>query len=329
MKGEKDFLRIDIDEIESFDVSNHEVKTVIQHVLREPKKVYRVSKWGVAAVLAIGIGSISILSIPTIASKLPIIEQLLSYFSEDKKLVLFNDYATAFGQTAESNGMTMKIEDAVYDGYLVSIAFSIESEKPLDDLQFVKSIPKITGHELYKAEEHMQKVDENTYIGFLTYEVADSAAQNSSIELTWSPKGFYDNHYNSVISGDWTFSFELNKLDLQETIVDKTITSGVRDIVIDRIASTGYTTIIYFSGDIDFMTEFIFLNVKDNLGNDYQFAPTHGQMVTNDFLTGTVPIFGLDQNASSLLVTPTIYTMTENKPLTKEETLGTVEVPLK
>ena len=103
---------------------------------------------------------------------------------------------------------------------------------------------------------------------------------------------------------------------------------GERNITIEHIASTGYTTLIYFSGDMDFTTEFIYMDVKDNVGNTYEFAPTQTQRVTNDFSKGTVKIFGLDQNASSLLVTPRISTLEVNKPLSTE-LLETVEIPLK
>ena len=171
MKSEKDFLLLNIDEIEPLKVSKDEEKAVIKHVLQKPKKPLHFSKWVAAALLTIGFSSISILAIPTIASKLPVIEQLLSAFSEDKNLVLFNNYATAVGQTAESNGVTIKIEDAVYDGYLLSIAFSVQSEEPLDDIQFAKNTPEFTGYKLTGTEQHMQRVDANTYNGLFTYEM--------------------------------------------------------------------------------------------------------------------------------------------------------------
>jgi len=328
MKSEKDFLLLNIDEIEPLKVSKDEEKAVIKHVLQKPKQTFHFSRWAVVALLAIGLSSISILAIPTIASKLPVIEQLLSSFSEDKNLVLFNDYATAVGQTAESNGVTIKIEDAVYDGYLLSIAFSVQSEEPLDDIQFAKNTPEFTGYKLTGTEQHMQRVDANTYNGFFTYEMEQTTQSTTPIEITWTPFGFYDSNYKSVLSGDWSFSFELDKLNLQETIVNKTITNSERNITIERIASTGYTTLIYFSGNMDFTTEFIYMDVKDNVGNAYEFAPTQTQTVTNDFSKGTVTIFGLDQNASSLLVTPKISTLEVNKPLSTE-LLETVEIPLK
>lgn len=328
MKSEKDFLLLDIDEIEPLNVSKDEEKTVIKHVLHKPKQTFHFSKWAAVALLTIGLSSISILAIPTIASKLPVIEQLLAAFSDDKNLVLFNDYATAIGQTAESNGVTIKIEDAVYDGYLLSIAFSVQSEEPLDDIQFAKNTPEFAGYKLTDTEQHMQRIDANTYNGFFTYEMGQTTPPTTPIEITWTPFGFYDSQYDSVLSGDWSFSFELDKLDLQETIVNKTITNSERTITIERIASTGYTTLIYFSGDMDFTTEFISMDVKDNVGNTYEFAPTQTQKVTNDFSKGTVTIFGLHKDASSLLVTPRISTLEANKPLSTE-LLETVDIPLK
>lgn len=328
MKSEKDFLLLDIDEIEPLNVSKDEEKTVIKHVLHKPKQTFHFSKWAAVALLTIGLSSISILAIPTIASKLPVIEQLLAAFSDDKNLVLFDDYATVIGQTAESNGATIKIEDAVYDGYLLSIAFSLQSEEPLDDIQFVKNTPEFTGYKLTGTEQHMQRVDAKTYNGFFTYEMEQKTPSTTPIEITWTPFGFYDNNYKSVLSGDWSFSFELDKLNVQETIVNKTIIHENRNITIERIASTGYTTLVYFNGDMNFDTEFISIDVKDNVGNTYEFAPTQTQKVTNDFSKGTVTIFGLDQSASSLLVTPRISTLEANKTLSTE-LLETVDIPLK
>lgn len=328
MKNEKDFLLLNIDEVEPFNVSKDEEKAVIKHVLQKTKQPFRLSKWTTAALFTIGFSSISILAIPTIASKLPVIEQLLSAFSDDKNLVLFHDYATPVGQTAESNDVTIKIEDAVYDGYLLSIAFSAQSEEPLDDIQFAKNTPEFTGYTLASTEQHMQRVDANTYNGFFTYEMEQTTSSTTPIEITWTPFGFYNSEYESILSGDWSFSFELDKLDLQETIVNKTLANAERSITIERIASTGYTTLIYFTSDMDFTNEFISMDVKDNVGNTYEFAPTQTQRVTTDFSKGTVTIFGLDQNASSLLVTPKISTLEVNKPLSTE-LLETVDIPLK
>ena len=79
---------------------------------------------------------------------------------------------------------------------------------------------------------------------------------------------------------------------------------------------------------MDFTTEFISMDVKDNVGNTYEFAPTQTQKVTNDFSKGTVTIFGLHKDASSLLVTPRISTLEVSKPLSTE-LFETVEIPLK
>ncbi len=126
MKNEKDFLQIDIEEITSIEVTKEEKQVVISHILQKPIKAFRLPKWVIAALFAIGVSSVGILSLSTVASKLPIVEHFLSYFSKDEQLTRFADNSSIVATTSVSNGITMKVEDALYDGNLVSLSFSLD-----------------------------------------------------------------------------------------------------------------------------------------------------------------------------------------------------------
>ncbi len=329
MKNEKDFLQIDIEEITSIEVAKEEKQAVIRHILQKPIKVFKLPKWVVAALIAIGISSVGIMSISTVASKLPIVEQFLSYFSKDEQLSRFADNSSIVATTSVSNGITMKVEDALYDGNLVSLSFSLESEQPLDNLLFMENLPKIAGHEDGSdGGFKLKKINEDTYIGFLTITLNNTTPSPSSIELTWEPGSFLDINRNTLASGDWNFSIELNKIQGNELTVNQTISSKSHELVIDYLSFTKYATVIYFSGDLDFATEIVTLDITDNLGNHYEEAPTTSMKVTDKYSTGTVVINDFNSSATSIFITPTIHTTDVKWEKIEKKQLETVEIHL-
>ena len=87
-----------------------------------------------AAAIIFGLSASTIgFSFPATAKSIPLIGDIFRFLDNGRKGLYgdYKEYSTDIGMTEESKGITVTINDAIYDGKTVTITYTIESEQDL------------------------------------------------------------------------------------------------------------------------------------------------------------------------------------------------------
>lgn len=315
----KDLLNLDIDNIEPLELSSTKKAAIKRTVLKSTsnKKAF---KWGALLTSAaiIGISTITALSFtfPTVASQIPFMQNIVSYFEEDMNID-FERFSTHIGQVQSDNGISVMIENAVYDGTAITISYAIETtidlgDRPLPENSF--DIAKSNGWSMNGRP--FRKVSDNKYIGVatITPRFTNEITPNE-VSVSWKPYSFTNTVTNAEYKGDWQFEFELTKLESNFQLVNESTNHAGVTVLIKSLQTNDMSTVIHFDQfiDQDILNRWHdataqFNLIKDDLGNIYPF---HGNNITTTdnglSYTSSGSIRSLDPNAKSLTFVPTIY----------------------
>ena len=124
----KEWMDLDIDKLELLEVTDIEKAHVKQHVLKKKKTpIWR--NMAVAAVIIVGATIATGFAFPSIASQIPFMENVISYFDdEEQRYKNFETFSSDIGVAQTSNGITVMIDNAVYDGTNITVSYAIETE---------------------------------------------------------------------------------------------------------------------------------------------------------------------------------------------------------
>ena len=139
-----------------------------------------------AAVLSIGLIS-SVYVSPTFANfvtQIPIIGQAFDYFiSQEGYYQAYEEISTDIGLVEESNGIEIIIEQAFYDGNVVTLSYVIKSEEDLGKSPTFSNPPIGEATSSIKGEY----IDGVGHVGIMTLSVNEKA--HDKININWRPKG--------------------------------------------------------------------------------------------------------------------------------------------
>ncbi|MGE7997449.1 hypothetical protein ACQKOF_01960 [Lysinibacillus sp. NPDC093190] len=125
-----------------------------------------------------------------------------------------------------------------------------------------------------------------------------------------------------------TFPSMASILPIKDLILSEKLLSKQHEFIFNRFSVSGNTAYIYFSCDMDFATEFITLEIVDNLENHYEYTTgTTTTKVTDDYSNGQAIISDFNANASSIFITPIVRTMDNEGKITKER-LETIKIDI-
>ncbi|MFJ7733420.1 hypothetical protein ACIQXF_16235 [Lysinibacillus sp. NPDC097231] len=117
-------------------------------------------------------------------------------------------------------------------------------------------------------------------------------------------------------------------LPIKDLSLTAKLYSKQHEFIFNRISISENTASIYFSCDMDFATEFITLDIVDNLGNQYYYTTeTMTTKITDDHSNGKAIISDFHANASSISITPIVHTMDKEGKVTKE-ILDTIKIDI-
>lgn len=303
------FLNTDIEAIPEAPVSKLEKKAMKRRLLGQKKKPKWLLKTAVAAALLIGTAATTVVAFPSIASQIPVLQNIVSYF-EDDDLVFshFSDVAQPLDMTQTSNGSTITLGDAVYDGTSVTISFALKTDTDLGTTPNSTGMVEADGANGYGAGISMKKVDDATYAGVITMAPAFSNNPPKTLSLTWEPVAFEDmDKMETKITGDWSFSFKLRALQGDRFDVDKTIIFDGGKYLMDDLSLNKLSTVLRFETELidenHYITDW---QLTDNLGNVYPMVFGTGGASTFRKPYQQITFEAIDPDATTVTIQPEI-----------------------
>lgn len=297
------WLALDIEEIPEAEVSGFEKKAMKKRILGYKRKAQWFTKIAMAAGIFIGASAITAVAFPSLASQIPILEDIVSYFEEDELIFShFSEVAQPLGLTQTSNGSSVAIEEAVYDGTSVTVSFALQTGTDLGEFPFSSGLLEAAGAGGSGSAISMNKVDETTYAGMITMAPDFLFGTPDTVKLTWKPENFENVETGAKITGDWAFEFKLKALEAEKIPIGETIDIEGGQYTVKELLLTKLSTVLTLDkkgiDEDHYMTEW---QLQDDLGNTYPMTFGTGSDRYQQFT-----FEALDPKASTVIIQPII-----------------------
>ncbi|WP_339252758.1 DUF4179 domain-containing protein [Sporosarcina sp. FSL W8-0480] len=314
------------------DVSEAEKTKVMLDLKRKisrPKPV-RWRKIAAAATISIGLSSAALfgLSFTSFAQEIPIIGQVFKWFNDDGFFENYSEHANTLSMTQEDNGISITLNEAVFDGKTLYVAYEIISEIDLGDDPSLKGMPAILnsdGGHLATGSHDIKKVDDFRYVGVSTakmypenrveegsfeFDITGIFLETSNVDVS---RIISDPTYSmKEIAGSWKFQFDLQATDNVEQSVGLTSAGNDVTVSMNKIVYTPMSFILFYeeiiTEELDAKWDFVSVSVdvKDDLGHTYATYVNGGESDSALRLYHTHTLEKLDPKAKRLIVTPTV-----------------------
>lgn len=306
---EDDFEEMEVSELEKARVKSSLKKSIIQ---KEKRKSWKLKLVAAAMVCSLSVSAIG-LAFPTYASNIPIIGDVFKFLDEET-YGHYKEFSTEMNLNAESKGIKMTINEAIFDGNTVTVTYTIESKKALaSNIAMLNHPPNIQGARGMVSNDVISKVDDKHYVGvsrFTPFEL--DLKEGEPINIDWKINHLILEEDGADIKGKWKFNFSLQATDSTVQLSDKfSEEEGVR-VAIEEIMVTPMSFILQYDQIVSKQTEEkwtnidVQLEVKDDLGNVYVGEGNGGFGKAPDTMTWSETFGKLDPNATKLIITPTI-----------------------
>lgn len=341
-KSYKDWANLDIESIEPLEVTELEKARIKQFVLGSKKK-YKPSKlWrnmAAAAVILVG-GTVTMgFAFPTVASQIPFMQNVITYFQDDNRYTNFEEFSTALGLAQTSNGVTVMIDHAVYDGTSITISYAIESEKDLGEQPQVRAPQwfNVKGATGMGGTGRLEKISNTRYVGLetITPHFKEGEKNPDIVQVSWEPKAFEDNSSDTVVKGDWQFDFSLEKVDGAIQLVNETTEKDGVTLNIKSIEKTDVSTVIQYEQLVEpqllekWPSITPVFEITDDVGNIYQDESGGGVSYNNGAtFQGSTTIGAMNEKATKLILKPTTILSLNNGLGHEKLVMYPIEIPL-
>ena len=314
----KEWMNLDIDNLELPEVTDIEKARVKRHVLQQRKKAPIFRKIAVAAVILVGATVTTGFAFPSVASQIPFMQNVISYFEdEEKRYTNFEAFSTDLGLTQTSNGITVMIDNAVYDGTSITVSYAIETEHPFGNNLAIRGAGwfDVKGAVANGGGNNITQISDTRYVGLTTFTPHfKDEVYPDTVQVTWEPGAFYNWETEFEVKGDWEFAFSLERIEGQVQLVNETIQQDDVTFTLQSLEFTDVSSIIAYE---QIVTEELLkkwpsvtpiFHIADDLGNVYLDNLGGGGVSHDNGITFTgSTTFGTIQNgASQLTIKPTI-----------------------
>ncbi|RWZ54662.1 DUF4179 domain-containing protein [Halobacillus fulvus] len=296
----------------------------------------------VAAAMMIGLLTTSIaFTFPAIASQLPFMDDVVRFFSDDgESYEDFETFSTDIGLAQTSNGTTVMIDNAVYDGTNVTISFALETEKELEEDVEIRAQNwfDVVGASGMGGSEKITKISDHRYVGLASFtpHFADEEYPEA-IQVTWKPEVFEGLTQDLSLKGDWSFAFSLERLEGDVDLVNKTVQNEDVSFTLQSVEFTDVSTVINYEQVVsnellkEWKSVTPVFRVTDDLGRVYMDGTGGGgtSMDQGKTFKGTSDFPTIQEGANKLIIQPIqIASLLEGKGHTKIE-LDPIVIDLK
>lgn len=314
----QDWFDLDIDQIELKPLSDIRKKKIKMYVLannKHEKKKFNMRHLAAAAILGLSVVTASYFALPTVAGQIPFMQNVLTYFEDEELPNTYADLATVVNQVQTSNGIGVMIENAVYDGTNVMITYAIQTELALGDAPRAEGWLDIRESSGIGGTGSIEKINDTTYVGVEKVTPHFTKENPEEIHVEWTPQAFTNNQTSEQIEGEWKFEFKLTQLATSLLTLDKSITQDGIKLTMKSLELSEMTAVLEYEFNVDEsilqdwpLVSIEINEVKDNLGTVYEVNGNGGVSYDNGTINESkATIYSIDEQASSLTITPEIY----------------------
>lgn len=266
-----------------------------------------------ASILFIGLFTATLSTSTVLANymaQIPVIGNVFSIFAEEEEaLMQYERFSENVKLSQSSNGVTITIDQAVYDGTNVTFTYSVFTDRDLDESTRITGFPQLIEAEGVNASMDW-KLTEDGLVGINTIPHLDE--ESAQVNVLWEPKSLYSD--SGEIEGDWKFEFAVDQLSSDPILLDELHTAGGVSIHFTEVTFTDVAVNIAYQQLVDpallevWEAVEVELIAGDNLGNVYKVphngGASYGGAVTREDIFWTATMRGLDPLATSLTFYP-------------------------
>lgn len=322
MKDIYDYLN-DVD----MDVSQHEhgsatdlEKAKVKKALSKSIKIRKPQRWKkalTAASASIGISAAALfgLSFTTFAEEIPIIGNVFKLFNGNGLYESYGDYSEKLLLSEKDNGISITMDEAIFDGKFLYLAYTIESDKDLGESPQIEGMPSIqdSPEHIYGSGTEIIRSSGNKYTGMTTGELMSTSGIDEG-SFSFVIEGIIPDPAlkMSTVKGDWAFQFDLQATENKEQIIDMRNEQNGVTIAVDKVVYTPMSFLLFYdeilSKDVMDNWDFVTMNIviKDDLGNVYTTKHNGGYSNSFHLLHHTNTFEMLHPEATKLIITPTV-----------------------
>ncbi|XXM73234.1 DUF4179 domain-containing protein [Lysinibacillus sphaericus] len=311
----REWMELDVEELELMDVTDREKERVKRHVLKKRKKA-PVWRSAAAAVIVIGASAAAGFAVPSIASQIPFMDDVIAYF-QDGDHGAFKEFSTDIGLAETDNGVTVMIDDAVYDGTNITVSFALETDEDLGESVQMSGADwfEVAGSDGSAGTVEITKISDARYVGLSTFTPQfKNGEYPEKVNISWSPQGFSGIGKDAEINGDWSFGFSLERLEGKEQLVNEKVENEDVTFTLKSVEFTDVSTIISYGQLVkeDFLEKWPSVTpvfrVTDDLGHVYIDGASGPGVSPDDGKTfeGTTDFGTIREGANQLIIQPLI-----------------------
>ncbi|WP_342541787.1 DUF4179 domain-containing protein [Paenisporosarcina sp. FSL H8-0542] len=313
----KEWIDLDIDKLELLEVTDIEKAQVKQNVLNKRKKSPIWRHIAVAAVMIVGATTATGFAFPSFASQIPFMDNVISYFNnEEQHYKNFETFSTNIDLAQTSNGVTVMIDNAVYDGTNVTVSFAIETNHEFGKEMHMSApnwFDAVGASGSSGGGSQITKISDTRYVGLSTFtpRFKDDVSPET-VEVTWTPHAFYSMSNDLEVEGDWSFAFSLKRLEGDIQLVNETVLHKDMSFTLQSVEFTDVSTVILYEQVVtdELLKEWPSVSpvfyVTDDLGHVYLNGSGGSGMSPDNGKTfnGTAALGAIQEGASQLIIQP-------------------------
>lgn len=314
--NEMDIDENEFEEMEVSELDKANVKRSLRGSIKQKKKIKGWKMNIAVAVILIGCSFTAlVLTSPAYAARIPAILNIFKFLDTGSTGGLYDEYknySSVINTTEVSNGIKITINDAIYDGETVSIAYSLESNQDLGDAPYLFGLLDIKGSDGSAGSNQISKVDENNYVGLMT-STGFNRKEKDTVNIKWNIESIAIQDSKEKITGNWNFALALKATERNTQLVNSSAEHDGVMVKIDKISVTPMSFIVYYD---QVVTEKVrnkwdgvdvSIEIKDDLGNLYSGKGNGGSGDSEGYNMSWSKTFEkLDQNAAKFIITPRI-----------------------
>ena len=231
---------------------NQKMTTTFKELPKRKKYHTRLLRLGsVAAILAFCVLTSIGFASPTFATNVPILNNVFEFLHSQN--LIGDEYSrysnNIINQTQTDKGLTISINQVLYDGINISVGYVIKSDHKIENPYLIDKVIKLNGAEMNLASGGSSSPKDN-------YTVA--VIENFIVGEKNLPKDFnMQLKINDIdgISGEWNFKFPVSlgstKDQIKQIQVGKDLSHIRAGLILDKMIITPITTAFSFHGKND------------------------------------------------------------------------------